>query len=98
MALAKTTEVDQYEIVGTHKNVQIRERTIIKEDGEFLSDKFHRRVLECVTSVWDGSSWTHTDTDVSSESTEIKNICNLLWTTDIKNAKKTFNESNQLKS
>ena len=30
--------------------------------------------------------------------TEIKNLCNLLWTTDIKNAKKTFNEANQLKS
>ena len=97
MALAKTIEIDQYEIVGPHKNVQIRERTIIKEDGEFLSDKYHRRVLECVASTWNGSAWAHTDTDVSSETTEIKDLCNLLWTTEIKNAKKTFNEANKSK-
>ena len=33
MAITKTTEEDKIEIVGEHKNVQIRIATVIKEDG-----------------------------------------------------------------
>tara|TARA_Y100001937_G_C6990634_1_gene271912 strand:+ start:382 stop:672 length:291 start_codon:yes stop_codon:yes gene_type:complete len=93
MAITKEVIQDKIEIVGEHKNIQVRTATVIKEDGVEISRSFHRRVLECVTSSYDGSSWTHTDTDVSSESNEIKGIATTVWTTTVKNAKKAFNEA-----
>ncbi len=93
MAITKEVIEDKIEIVGEHKNIQIRTATVIKEDGVEITRSFHRRVLECVTSSYDGSSWTHTDTDVSSESNEIKGIATTVWTTTVKNAKKAFNEA-----
>ena len=50
-------------------------------------------MLECVTSSYDGSSWTHTDTDISGESSEVQGICTAVWTTTVKNAKKAANEA-----
>ena len=50
MALTKTIEDDKLEVVGTHKDLQIRTATVIKEDGTELSRSFHRRVLHCVSS------------------------------------------------
>ena len=94
MAITKTTEEDKIEIVGDYKNVQVRTATVIKEDGVELSRSFHRKTLECVSSSYDGSSWTHTDTNISSESTEVQSICNAVWTTTVKNAKKALNEAN----
>ena len=94
MALTKTIEDDKLEVVGTHKDLQIRTATIIKEDGTELSRAFHRRVLHCVSSVKNADdSWTHTDTDVSGESTEIKGITSAVWTDEVKAAKKTANEA-----
>ena len=93
MSITKETVEDKIEIVGEHKNIQVRTATVIKEDGVELTRSFSRKVLECVSSVKDGSSWTHTDTNVSSESTEVQGICNAVWTTTIKNAKKAANEA-----
>ena len=94
MAITKEIIEDKIEIVGEHKNIQVRTATVIKEDGVELTRSFHRKVLECVSSVKDGSSWTHTDTDISGESTEVQGICNAVWTTTVKNAKKAANEAN----
>ena len=93
MAITKETVEDKIEVVGDYKNVQIRTATVIKEDGKELTRSFHRKVLECVSSSYDGSSWTHTDTDISGESTEVQGICNAVWTTTVKNAKKAANEA-----
>ena len=92
MAITKTIVEDKIEVVGDYKSIQIREATIIKEDGKELTRSFHRKALDCVSSVYDGSSWTHTDTDVSSESDEVKGIAGVVWTTTVKNAKKAANE------
>ena len=94
MAITKEIIEDKIEIVGEYKNVQVRTATVIKEDGVELTRSFSRKVLECLSSVKDGSSWTHTDTDISGESTQVQGICNAVWTTDIKNAKKAANEAN----
>ena len=96
MAITKTTVEDKIEIVGDYKNIQIRTATVIKEDDVELTRSFNRKVLECVSSSYDGSSWTHTDTDVSGESTEVQAICNAVWTTTVKNAKKAANEASSL--
>jgi len=94
MAITKTIVDDKIEVVGDHKSIQVRTATVIKEDGVELTRSFSRRVIECVSSSYDGSSWTHTDTDMSSESSELQGIATVVWTTAVKNAKKTANEAN----
>ena len=94
MALTKELIEDKIEIVGDYKSIQVRTATVIKEDGVELSRSFHRHVVDCVSSVKnDDDSWTHTDTNVSGESAEVQGIATAVWTTAIKNAKKTANES-----
>ena len=95
MAITKEVIEDKIEIVGEHKNIQVRTATVIKEDGVEITRSFHRKVLECVTSSYDSDTeeWTHTDTDVSVESTDIQDIAAIVWTDEVKDAKKTDNES-----
>jgi len=94
MAITKELIEDKIEVVGDYKTIQVRTATVIKEDGVELSRSFHRHALDCVSSVQnDDDTWTHTDTDVSGESTEVQGIASAVWTTDIKNAKKTANEN-----
>ena len=93
MAITKTIIDDKREIVGDYKAIQVRTATVIKEDGVELTRSFSRRVIDCVSSSHDGSSWTHTDTDMSSESSELQGIATAVWSTAVKNAKKTANEA-----
>ena len=37
MSITKELEIDKIEVVGPFKNVQIREATVIKEDGVEIS-------------------------------------------------------------
>jgi len=94
MAITKELVEDKIEVIGNYKAIQIRTATVIKEDGDELTRSFHRKVLHSVTSNYDGS-WTHTDTDVSSESDEVKGIAAAVWTTAVKNAQKAANEASQ---
>ena len=94
MALTKTITDDKLEVVGDFKDLQIRTATVIKEDGTELSRSFHRRVLQCVSSVQNADdSWTHTDTNTSGESAEIQGITSAVWTNAVKAAKRTANEA-----
>ena len=94
MAITKEIVEDKIEIVGDYKNIQVRTATVIKEDGKELTRSFHRHIVPCVTSVQNADdSWTHTDTDISGESTEVQGIANAVWTTEAKNAKKAINEA-----
>ena len=94
MAITKELIEDKIEVVGDYKTIQVRTATVIKEDGVELSRSFHRHALDCVSSVQaDDDSWTHTDTNVSGESAEVQGIATAVWTTAIKNAKKTANEN-----
>ena len=97
MAITKETVEDKIEIVGDYKSIQVRTATVIKEDGTELTRSFHRHVLDCVSSAKNADdSWTHTDTDVSGESTEIQGITSAVWTDSVKAAKKTANENSGL--
>ena len=93
MAITKEIVEDKIEVVGDYKSIQIRTATVIKEDDVELTRSFHRKVLDCVSSSYDGSSWTHTDTDVSGESTEVQGIATVVWTDSVKAAKKAANEA-----
>ena len=97
MAITKEIIEDKIEIVGDYKTIQIRTATVIKEDGVELSRSFNRHTLECVSSVKnDDDTWTHTDTDISGESSEVQGIANTVWTDAVKEAKRTANESSSL--
>ncbi len=82
MALSETIEYDKIEVVGIHKHVQVRKATVIKKDGKELTRSFERYVL-------------HPDTDLSqrSEPNEVTAICNAVWTQEVKDAWKAYQES-----
>ena len=87
MALTETTVEDKIEVVGDHKNVQVRTATVIARDGTEISRSFHRHVLSCSTKSGDPATWG--DTDISGESTEVQAICNAVWTDAVKTAYQT---------
>ena len=97
MTLAKTTEIPKIEIVNDW-NIQVATDTVIKEDGVELSRSRHRHVLTPFQSNYDNenSKWVHTETDISGEASNVQAICNAVWTTDIKNAFKTWKESQEV--
>jgi len=94
MALTKVVTEDKIEIVSDYKSIQVRTATVIKEDGVEITRSFFRHVLDCVSSVKNADdSWTHTDTNVSSESAEVQAIATAVWTDAVKAAKKSANEA-----
>jgi len=82
VALIKTTEEDKIEIVGEYKAIQIRQATIISEDGTEISRTFNRRVIH--PSVKSGDNWV--DYDTSSESAEVQGIASAVWSDAVKAA------------
>ena len=82
MALSESIEYDKIEVVGTHKHVQVRKASIITKDGVELTRSFERYVLT-------------PDMDLSqrSEPNEVVAICNAVWTQEVKDAWKAFQES-----
>ena len=85
MALTKDFEYD-CEVRGPYKAVQVRQSTVIKDDGVEISRNYHRHVLQCRTQT--GDSWG--DTDISGEDASVQAVCNAVWTSDIKSAYETF--------
>ena len=85
MALTETTEYDKIEVVSKHKLVQVRKATVIEKDGVELTRSFERYTLQVGTL--DGNN-DLVETDISSEPAEVKDICNAVWTTDVKTAYK----------
>ena len=83
MALSKIVKIDKLEIVGDFKHVQCREATVVSEDGVELSRSFHRHVLQ-------------PDSDISGEPQETQDICNAVWTDEVKSAWTAFQEAQAL--
>ena len=73
MAITKETQIGKIEVVGKHKFVQVRTDTVVIEDGEELSRKYHRHALSCGTL---DDSDNLVDTDISGEHAEVQAICN----------------------
>tara|TARA_B100000287_G_scaffold34500_1_gene31873 strand:+ start:142 stop:447 length:306 start_codon:yes stop_codon:yes gene_type:complete len=90
MALTESIEYDKIEVVGQYKHVQVRKATVIKKDGVELTRSFNRFVLN--PGTLDGSD-NLVDNPLSKEPDgttdipdEVKAICNVVWTTTVKNA------------
>ena len=71
--LTKETVIDKIEFVGEHRIMQLREATVIKEDGVELSRSFHRRTVS-------------PDANTGQENAEIKRLSAAIWTAEIKAA------------
>ena len=96
MAITKTIEVAKIEVVGSW-NVQVATDTVIKEDGTEISRSRHRHVLQpCSSSKDSDDKWTHTDTDISEEATEVQAVANAVWTDTVKSNYKTFVENQEV--
>ena len=96
MAITKEAVIEKIEIVGDYKAVQVATDTVIKEDGKEISRSRHRHVLQPCSSSKDGDTWTHTDTDISAEATEVQAVANAVWTDTVKANYKTFVESQEV--
>ena len=73
MALTKKSSYDIIEVEGEYKAVQCRRKDAILEDGVEISSSYHRHVL-------------HPDSDISGEPQETQDICNAVWTDEVKAA------------
>ena len=108
MAITKELIIEKIEVV-TKWSIQIATDTVIKEDGNELSRSRHRHIIVPCVSTYksktvdgveqpdldaDGKKqWTHTDTDISGEATEVQAIANAIWTDAVKAAYKTWAET-----
>ena len=70
MSLEKIVKVDQIEIVGDYKSIQVRTATIVTDDGKELSRSFHRHVV----SAGD---------DYSNEDESVQKICAAIHTEEL---------------
>ena len=77
MAITKETQIGKIEVVGKYRSVQVRTDTVVMEDGEELSRKYHRHVL-------------HPDADITNEHADVQAVCNAVWTQAVKDAYATF--------
>ena len=82
MAITKETQIGKIEVVGKYKSVQVRTDTVVMEDGEELSRKYHRHSLT-------------PDAIITDEHNEVKAVCNAVWTDEVKADYETFKAEQQ---
>tara|TARA_Y100000816_G_scaffold69222_1_gene46316 strand:- start:27 stop:335 length:309 start_codon:yes stop_codon:yes gene_type:complete len=90
MALTESIEYDKIEVVGQYKHVQVRKATVIKKNGTELTRSFERFTLDPGTldesnNLVDNPLTKEPDgtTDIADE---VKAICNVVWTSTVKDS------------
>ena len=83
MALTKETQIGKIEVVGKYKCVQVRTDTVVIEDGEELSRKYHRHAL-------------NPDAVITDENAEVQAVCNAVWTDQVKADYETFKTNQEI--
>jgi hypothetical protein len=76
MALTEKIEIDRIEVVNQWI-IQVRQATVIEKNGEFVSRTFHRWAL-------------NPDIDISGQEQKVQDICNAIWTNEVKTEYETF--------
>ena len=84
MALTKELSYD-YEIRGIGKNIQQRERTVIKEDGVAISSNFKRKIYTRGMSL-----------DGIEDETTVKALSSSLWTQEVSSSYALYMTSSSL--
>jgi hypothetical protein len=108
MAITKELVIEKIEVVAKW-SIQIATDTVIKEDDKEISRSRHRHIIVPCVSTYksktvdgveqpdldtDGKKqWTHTDTDISAEATEVQAVANAIWTDAVKASYKTWAEA-----
>ena len=88
MAITKTEEIAKIEVVHTCI-IQVLLNIVITEDGQEISRSNKRYSLSPCGHTGDGvSNWVWNDTDVSDQPQQVQDICNTVWTDDVKKAYK----------
>lgn len=77
MALNKTKTLDKIEVVGDYKQIQVREKVVVTEDGNIISESYHRKVIS-------------PNQDHSQESADVQAMCKQFHTQEVKDAYATF--------
>ena len=75
MSLEKKRIQDKIEIVGEYKSIQVRYSDQIIEDGQVISNSYHRIVVDCGD---DSKAIEH----------NVKALADIYWTDEIKEAYK----------
>ena len=83
MAITKETQIGKIEVVGKYKSVQVRTDTVVMEDGEELSRKYHRHALM-------------PDAVITGEHADVQAVCNAVWTDEVKAAYETFKANQEI--
>jgi len=83
MAITKETQIGKIEVIGQYKSVQVRTDTVVMEDGEELSRKYHRHALM-------------PDAVITDEHAEVQAVCNAVWTDAVKSAYKAFKDTQEI--
>ena len=78
MSLEKQTTTDKIEIVGPHKQIQVRVATNIIEDGKIISSSYHRHVVA-------------PGDDLTNESDDVRAVAELLHTPELIEQYKSLN-------
>mgnify|MGYP003114500274 CR=1 FL=1 len=96
MAITKTEEIAQIEIVQTCI-IQVATDVVIKEDDVEISRSRKRHsIIPCGYSKEKDSTpsdWVWSDTDISGEDAQVQAVANAIWTDSVKNAYKAKMEA-----
>jgi len=96
MAIEKQTIVEKIEVVNQW-SIQVAQDTVITEGNTEIGRSRHRHVLApCTSSKDSDDKWTHTDTDITGEATEVQAVANAVWTDTVKANYKTFVENQEV--
>ena len=88
MALTETIEYDKIEVVGEYKYVQVRKAHVIKKDEKEITRSFQRYTLN-IGTLDDSNNLVFNPLSkepdgVTDIPDEVKAICNVVWTTSVK--------------
>jgi len=92
MALEKQIFNEKIEIVGDYKSIGIKVATAIYDDGVEVNKSYHRKVLQPCEKDIEGN-WV--DTDISAETQDVQDVCNLFWTDALKESYKAYIDSQE---
>ena len=94
VAITKEILIGKIDVVISW-SILVATDTVVKEDDTEIGRSRHRHVLKPYSGSTKGEDdkWTHTDTDISGEATEVQAVANAVWTDTVKTNYKTFVES-----
>ena len=91
------TEYDKIEIIGELKGVHVRKKNLVLKDGVAISSTFERYVLTPLLIDESGNlidnPLTKEPDGVTDIPADVIAVCNIFWTTEVKDAYKTLLES-----